>query len=188
MAHPPLWTKDRLNILSPDNISKINFASETGIIFGLHGYCYGGSSASSWAYSNINDFLEDVSKAKPGDYYVVWSTKELEAKNLVLFHGTYNESDSTPFSQTDLEIFQNYLSKKYNEVFVIFRNGNLLEVKLNDLDYTNDDLLEDIEYWYKKPGEELYIFPFADIDKPEYILVEAKKPNENGEVPIGGAY
>jgi hypothetical protein len=188
MVHPPVWTKDRPNILSPDNINKIRLACETGIIFGLHSYYYGGSAFSTWAYSRFDDFIEDVSRAKPGDYYEVWSAKELESKDLLFIHKEYTENNPIVFSDTDLEIFQNYLNKKPNEFLCIFVNQNSFVTKFYDSNDTNNDLLEDIEGRCNQVGSEIYIFPFTDIDKPEHILVKAKKPNENGEVPIGSAY
>jgi hypothetical protein len=54
-----------------------------------------------------------------------------------------------------------------------------------------EDFQEDLDAQFAlldpAPGA-LYAFRFADLGKSETFLLKAKRPNDAGEVPIGGAY
>src|SRR5438477_285215 len=90
---PPVWTKDRPNILSPEISSKIKGAFQSGLVFGYHSIYCGGCSLNTWVFRSFADFTNHVcSRSKPGDLFTVWSVHELLEKNLQLFSGQYPES------------------------------------------------------------------------------------------------
>ena len=88
----------------------------------------------------------------------------------------------------DLQRVQNYLNVQYNEILNVYISWDTrtAATALGDID-SFEDLEGDIRK-YSRSNSEVYIFPFTEIDRPEYYVLKAKYPNDKGEVPLGGAY
>lgn len=189
MGSREIWTKDRPNILSHENIEKIKDTLTRGCIFGHHYYFYGGCSSSAWAYSDFTRFMNYVSNSKPGDIFVIWSVEQLIENNLLLARIKYNGNSKTVqdlIPEKQMQVINDYWENHKDEIIVVFKEPEKLDVK----SYEKDDIAdfsEDLQY-VSQFNSEVFVFPEKEIDTKNYILVEAKYPNENGEVPIGGAY
>ena len=192
VASDRIWVKnDSNNILSPINLDKIQRALNRGIIFGLHWFYYGGSSSSSWVCCDYDQFLKMVSISRPGDIILVWSVKDLLDRNLALAFEKYPEATNIHnlmISEEKLQVIRGYLNNGIQEFMSIlyYPSDKSAEIRYYDTqDY--DDFIEFLKD-YGRPGSDVYVFPFNKIDQRGHILVEAKVPNDNGEIPIGGAY
>lgn len=180
------WTTEGPNILAPHYRTRIQQAFAVGPVFGRHHHFAGGSSADNWAFHNFESFWDYMTRSKPGDLYVMWSLPDLLAKGMDLLHVVGGTVPSLPYNF--LTAVKSYLDTPFNEfVALLFTPGrDTIEVQLNDID-GYDDLRERIEQ-HRRLGAEIIVFPFTRIEKDEYILLEAKYPNAEGKVPIGGPY
>jgi len=79
-------------------------------------------------------------------------------------------------------------AEKYNEVICAFTSQFESKCCFNDID--GFDQIEADLRRYAQLGGEVFVFSLTEIDKENspYYLLQAKYPNEKGEVPIGGAY
>ncbi len=185
------WVKDKPNILSAESLVKIEAALEQGVVFGHHCHYYGGCSLDKWAFLDSKLFKEYVSQSRPGDLYIAWSVKDLEEKNLLLAHGRSSsdtQSESLLISVEDLQHVRQYLSVENNEIINLYISWDTRTVAIHDGDIECFEDLEGEIREHSHPNSEIYVFPLTDIDKPEHYLLQAKYPNDKGEVPIGGAY
>ena len=185
------WVADKPNILAPEHLAKVEHATQRGIVFGLHCHYKGGGSPSRWAALDFQQFNQYIARSRPGDLYFVWSAQDLLDKGLALAHARYPPeapSGVLIFSADVLEGVKSYLSHEYNEFIAVYIDwtARTAECDFGDID-SYDELREKVTR-YSRRDCEAYVFPLTPIDKPEHYLVEAKYPNEKGEVPIGGAY
>jgi hypothetical protein len=201
------WVKDGPNILSPENLSKIEEAFQSGSIFGYHCFYCGGRSPDKCAFVAYNDLISYLgSCARPGDLFILWSLPSLLKTGAPLF------SKSFPFSADEasltvpaeeLEPVKNYLQvldPKHapyymNEVHAVYYSARDETIETRLINFFSEDtwesdwreVLDDIAR-YSHPGGEIHLFPEPAIDSTDKILLTAKYPNESGEVPLGGAY
>jgi hypothetical protein len=116
----------------------------------------------------------------------MWSLPDLLAKGVALLHLT---GDTVASIQDNcLAAVKAYLDTPFNEFVALFstHGRGTIEVQLDDID-GYEDLRERIE-WYSGPGVEIIVFPFTRIETDDYIFLEAKYPNVEGKVPVGGPY
>jgi hypothetical protein len=64
----------------------------------------------------------------------------------------------------------------------------LLEARWTDFDGSEWEPFLSLAQRASIPGGALCVLPLTTIDVPGQYLLEAKRPNEKGEVPLGGAY
>ena len=180
------WITDGPNILAPHYFTRIQQAFAAGPVFGRRHHYAGGSSADNWAFHTFERFWDYVTRSKPGDLYVMWSLADLLAKGVALLHVTGDTA--TSIRDNCLAAVRAYLDTPFNEFVALFSTGrrDTIEVQLNDID-GYEDLRERIER-YSSPGVEIIVFPFTRIETDDYILLEAKYPNAEGKVPVGGPY
>jgi hypothetical protein len=182
-----VWVDNQPNILTPEYQEKIEAAFPRGIVFGHQAHWWYGNTASHWAFRDFNQFAEHLRQSRPGDKYEVWSLPDLIAKELVLAHGERSaENNQIPMPpERELRAVRSYLDVKYNEFFAIFAEAesNDLEIVLNDEDGYEDIIsyIDGSDGWM---FDEVWVLPYTDIEKPEHIYLQARYPNEHGEVPI----
>jgi hypothetical protein len=201
------WVKDKPNILSPANLSKIEEAFQRGIIFGYHCFYCGGGSPDNCAFLAYDDLISYLrSRARPGDLFILWSLPSLVETGVQLFSRSFPLSADEPspmVSEEELEPVKNYLlvlDPKHapyytNEVHAIYYSSREKTTETRVVNFYSKDnwesdwreVLDDIGR-YSHPGGEIHFFPEPAIDSDDKILLTAKYPNERGEVPIGGAY
>jgi hypothetical protein len=180
------WITDGPNILAHRYLTRIQQAFAVGPVFGRHHHYASGSSADNWAFRTFEPFWHYVTRSKPGDLYVMWSLPDLLDKGVALLHITGDTVASIP--DNCLVAVKAYLDTPFNEFVALFPSTDrgTIEVQLNDID-GYEDLRERIER-YSSPGAEIIVFPFTRIATDDYVLLEAKYPNAEGKVPIGGPY
>ncbi len=185
------WVTDQPNILARDALARITQAVATGPIFGRRHHFAGGSSADTWAFHTFEAFWVYLARSTPGDLYQVWSLPALLNRQMALLQMSFDtRSDAETFPAMDRGLWavKTYLDVPYNEFLAVYlMAGNAaIGVQLDDID-GYEDLLASVDR-YSRPGGEIYVFPFTRIEADEYILLQAKYPNAEGKVPIGGPY
>lgn len=193
MSHGLNWSAKGPSILAEDTLRAVESALEEGWIGGIHLYYGGGGSGDSIAFSTFDAFHSHITSSKPGDLFIMWSVAELRKRGLLLVDNGFNprlEAGLSLLSQGDLIGVRGYLAQKeLNEIFSIrSRGGGELEATMTDLEGTYEDRFLTFTQEIAEDGDAICIFPLTSIDHPEFYLVKAKRPNENGEVPLGGAY
>src|SRR5262245_56819019 len=107
------WVIDRPNIVSPENLLRLQEAFQDGIVFGDHCIYCGGCSPDRRAFITYNDFLAYLkSYAKPGDLFELWSLPRLLKTGSQLFSRSFSEAgdnSSLLVSAEDLEAVKKYL-------------------------------------------------------------------------------
>jgi hypothetical protein len=191
------WTPDGPNLLRDENLDRVRRSLEEGWVCGMHLLFCAGASGYPVAFSTYETYLEHVRQARPGDLFYLWSVGELRKRKLLLVDARYETADhgaSSLLSADGLRRIQEYLSieaKIPYEVLAAASWGSLsLEAEWTDLDPDGpqwERMIEMARLAYV-PGGALCILPLTTIDYPEYYLLRGKRPNERGEVPLGGAY
>jgi len=168
-------------------------ALEEGWICGIHLLYAGGASGSPIAFSDYKTYLAYVDGARPGDLFILWSVAEMRRQNLLLV-ATRDEMpkrhENSLLSKAALERVQQYLStESHYEVLAAASLGTTsLEAVWTDLGGSEWDKFLDLARRACVEGGELCVLPLTTIDRAELYLLKAKRPNERGEVPSGGAY
>ena len=185
------WVTDQPNILASHALARIKQAVAAGPIFGRHHHFTGGSSADTWAFHTFEAFRAYLARSNPGDLYQLWSLPALLHRRVALLQMTFGAlSDAETFPAVDRGLWavKTYLDVPHNEflAFYLMAETSAIEVQLDDID-GYEDLLEYVDR-YSRPGGEIYVFPFTHIEADEYLLLQAKYPNAEGKVPIGGPY
>jgi hypothetical protein len=197
-----LWVTDLPNILDAECIALVRSALLQGdVIFSFHMYYYGGRGGDWWAATDLESYLRRVEAARPGDLFWVHALDQLRARGYVLAHAEWPESQQSPEDSLRGEALariEAYLREnQLHSVVLVWRSldpavpaagicGDCDSTYLDDgslLDCLHERLAEGAG----RPGA-VYAFREADLEKLESALVKAKRPNERGEVPIGGAY
>ena len=184
---------DGPNILAEEALERVRQALSEGWIGGLQRYYGGGRSGDSVAFSTYDAFHSHVMDSRPGDHFILWSVAEIRRRGLLLVDNHYQDaatSGGSLLSQCDLDRVRAYLAEgKYYEVLLIASAGDTeLKAVLTDFEGSEEDLFLDPARRAAVPGGAICVLPFTKIDSQEFYLVKAKRPNEKGEVPMGGAY
>ena len=199
------WVTDRPNILSPESLLRLQEAFQEGIIFGIHWFYCGGGSPDHCAFITYKDLLDYLkSHARPGDLFELWSLPWLLKTNSQFLTRSFSEAgddDSLMVSVEELEPVKKYLqvpdprhSPYYmNEVRAIYYSARDQTVEARIINFFSEDdwegdwkeVLDDIRR-YSHPGGEVHLFPEPALQSK--AVLEAKYPNDKGEVPIGGSY
>lgn len=201
------WTKEKPTILSPESLSTLENAFHKGIVLGDHYFYCGGRGPDHVAFFSYSAFLDYLnSRPKPGDLFVLWSLPELLQNETQLLSGVFSAplppgSLGIPDEKlVELKHFLQILkpiSAQYymNEVRAVYYSSEeqIIETKIYNLKSVDDwekdwqEILDDIRR-YSHPGGQVHFFNEDVLFSGEYEFLSAKYPNENGEVPIGGAY
>jgi hypothetical protein len=185
------WVTDRPNILAPHSLARIKHAVASGPIFGRHHHYAGGSSADTWAFRTFGSFWSYVTHSIPGDLYQVWSLPDLLARDVALMQIVFDtNADAGASSLLDgyVRAVKTYLHTPYNEFLALYSIAGraAIDVQLDDID-GYETFLEHVAH-YGQAGGAIYVFPFTLIEADEYILLQAKYPDAEGRVPVGGPY
>jgi hypothetical protein len=191
------WTTDAPNILTDENLRRVQRALEEGWVCGLHLYYAGGCGGDAIAFSAFERYLAHVEQARPGDLFYLFSVAKLRKKDLLLVDSRHVVGEQGAGSLLSPEVLgrvRDYLSgvtpdKILYEILAVASFGTTsLETVWTDLDGSAWEWLLDTAQRANVPGGALCVLPFTTIDDPGLYLLKAKRPNEKGEVPVGGAY
>src|ERR1017187_6531127 len=188
--YDPRWTANVPNILTEPNLRIVEATLKDGWVCGFHLH-YGAGDIR--AFSMYQTYLRYVQEAKPGDLFILWSVPEMRRRKLLLVDTRYGgllHGDNSILSTTDLCLVQEYLAgEASHEALAVASYGTTdLEAVLTDLGGSEWDRFLDLARRANVLGGALCVLPFTTVDRPEFCLLTAKRPNEKGEVPLGGAY
>jgi hypothetical protein len=160
--------------MMPHILDKVRTALDAGdVLFGWHQYYCGGGSPGNGMFTSFHDFAETLGKARPGDRFQLASLRQLTNRI-----GTFEPT---------LAAARTYLATAPGgEVWVLRANNRPPEVEIIWADNIDED---EVKSWFH-PSDGLYLAPLREdleFDVDEYI-VDLKKPDSQGAVPLGGAY
>jgi hypothetical protein len=164
------------------------------VIFGFHALYYGGSGGSWWAVATIEDYLGLVRSAKPGDLFWVHALDPLVQAGYALAGAPLEPGQrlsSRLLGAGPLSQIEAHIHTGDSLVFVWWTQAALSGARMCGIREHLEDFQEELDSELARldsAAGALYAFRIADLEKPETFLLKAKRPNESGEVPIGGAY
>ena len=187
-----VWTKAQPNLLSSKHTDIVAKALKRGVVFGLHSHLFGGRSLDTIVFRDYAAYRDYVQRSCAGDLYTLWSLPDLLDKQLALAtqqSGFSSDSSTGVLAQATLERIQHYLGTPFNEIIYLAWETTTSETAMIHLDDSDgyETLLELLDQC-RHPESFIHVFPFNVIDQPEHWLLQTKYPNDQGEVPIGGAY
>ena len=194
MTYDPRWTTDGPNILAEEALQRIRQTLSEGWICGVHLHYGGGRSGDSVAFSTYTAFHSHVADSRPGDLFILWSVSEIRRKGLLLVDRHYHDAVlicGSLLSQDDLNRVRSYLAEgEFHEILSVASSagGEELEATVTDLEGSHWDQFLGAAQRAVVPGGALCVLPLTKIDRPEFYLLKAKRPNSDGQVPLGGAY
>jgi len=193
------WTTSVDSILADTNLFLLKKAIETDWVFGWHLHYYGGRGADIIAFQDWQAYRSYIEGSRPGDRFILWSVGQLRSKGLILAEKSEGQNSSHQKMLEALEAAVRYLAQRpYGpeglEVVAVRRcgSGDGLEIRVFDI-----ELLEELREFLESAqlvGDRWCVLPFTEVDppkekaRPEYLLVDAKRPNDSGAVPISGYY
>src|SRR5579864_666882 len=183
------FVSDTANILSEKNLGSVRHVLETTWVVGLHYHYGGGRGPDRVAFRVWSDYLAYVESGRAGDLFIFWSVADIQRRGLLLAGRKTGDMPSALSLSSVIENVKEYLSRfnasniqnEFSAVGLAQGEANL-RVLYSDLDRLDAlaEMLGECSEWY--------VLPASDIDLPGFYLMHAKRPNENGEVPTGGAY
>jgi len=78
------WSSEPLNLLSPEVIAKVSNALDAGMICGVYAFYCGGCGPEPCAFADLNSYISDVEKSRPGDRFTLWSVPMLADAGILL--------------------------------------------------------------------------------------------------------
>jgi hypothetical protein len=184
-------TKDQPNLLLPQYQQAIEIVFQKGIVFGNR-LTHIVMDNSYWAFRTYEQFVEYVvGNVERGDQYEIWSLPDLISQGFILAHGkrSGNRSSIPMPSERELQAVRTYLDRGHNgtwkEFVAIFAEDDSdgLEVFVDDED-GYDDLIEYVDGSDGGTYDEVWVLPYTDFEQPEHMYLQARYPNERGEVPV----
>ncbi|MGA9672612.1 MAG: hypothetical protein WBQ94_25575 [Terracidiphilus sp.] len=179
-----------MNLLSPETVAKVGNALEKGILCGLHAFYCAGGGPEPCAFVDLNSYICAVEKSRPGDRFTLWSVPKLAELDVLLIR-----KQIAPVSEDELQSVKDWLNENPIREFVAA--GYPAESAPPEVawgDYDSFDQLQELAVRCAPAGE-FAVLPltnllFDDLRRwaPKSHLVDAKRPNDCGEVPLGGAY
>jgi hypothetical protein len=189
----PTWSLEGPSLTNPDNLRRVEEALREGWVCGIHLLYGAGASGHPIAFATFEKYLAYVDQARPGDLFTLWSVAELRKRSRLLVDAHYETAEegvSSLLSTTDLDRVQAYLSigVSYEILAVASLRATSLHAVWTDLGGSEwENFLNLARQAYDARGA-LCVLPLTTIDQPEMYLLKGKRPNEKGEVPLGGAY
>jgi hypothetical protein len=193
VSSDPQWTTDGPNILATEVQERIRQALSRGWIKGIHEYFGGGGSGDALAFRTYDSFLFTRHKLQAGRPLHPLVGSGLNPKGARSCDQRYLDDRAAVgcrLPPEGLDCIRRYLAAdRWNEVLLIASaGGDELKTIWTDLDGTYENRFLETIREAEVPGGSICVLPITQIDSAEFWLVKAKRPNENGEVPLRGAY
>jgi hypothetical protein len=167
--NPGVWVTGFAHILSPHILSRAQNAFEKGdVLCGLQRHYCAGCGPTPVVFNSLSDLEERIRSTRPGDAFMLVSVQHLAARNGLL----------APTAHSVRE----WLSQNPNEeVFLI--NAGISPPTVESI-WRDREQDEDVDGLFAS-NQELIAMPFI---WEQDFFIDVKRPNERGEIPIGGAY
>jgi hypothetical protein len=163
------WVTGVCHILTPSILDRVRGAFEAGdTLCGLHRYYCGASAPGPVVFKSFPDFEEHLRIARPGDEFMLASIQQLAERGQLL--------EPTRAS------IRSYLASGGSEEVMLARTG--LHPPRADMVWEGNLDEDEVESWFT-PGKGVYALPFS---WEQEFFVDAKKPDDSGAIPLGGAY
>jgi hypothetical protein len=184
----PVWRVDLNHLLSPNSIEAVRQALVEGLAVGVHAYFAGGCSPDACGFSNLTSYKIAVESSRPGDSFTIWSVPALAKVGQLLYWSNVS-GDARPNLEAVKVWLRDDLSREFLAIGVPERS-EAPEAIFGDLDG-----IPELELLADRCGAtgELAILPLTDLVgtgkwTPRFHVVDSKRPNEQGEIPVGGPY
>ena len=183
------WVKTGSKINDTQNLLLIEEAIGRGPIFLRHAIYHGGGNPHWDTATRYEQFLEHLSHSRPGDWFYVWSIPDLIGKKLHFLNAEYASFDlSSKQATTDFSRIKAFLGEVNREAFLVFIPTKSRNPKANFYDLDGYDDMIKLATEFAGFPVALYAWDMEILWKSEYLLVNARFPNNLGQVPIGGTY
>ena len=190
MPYPIAWSADPPNLLSPEIIKRVSDALKAGVVCGLQAFYGGGCGPEPRGFVDLDSYIHAVEKSRQGDWFVLWSIPNLAEQDALLIR-----THGIPVTEDDLQNASEWLTKGSKREFLAVgtsAHGASLEARWGD--YDSFDELNDLAQKCLDGGE-FAVLPLTDLLygsdmkwSPRFHLINAKRPNDLGQVPLGGSY
>ena len=190
MPYPIAWSADPPNLLSPEIIKRVSDALKAGVVCGLQAFYGGGCCPEPRGFVDLDSYIHAVEKSRQGDWFVLWSIPNLAEQDALLIR-----THGIPVTEDDLQNASEWLTKGSKREFLAVgtsAHGASLEARWGD--YDSFDELNDLAQKCLDGGE-FAVLPLTDLLygsdmkwSPRFHLINAKRPNDLGQVPLGGSY
>jgi len=185
---PADWKADPKHLLSPGSLGAVREALARGLVVGVHAYFAGGCSPDACGFSNFGAYEREVAASRPGDWFTLWSVPDLAREGQILYWRT-----TASGGNSDLEAVKSWLRKDPVREYLAIgvpHGATAPEAMFGDADSIPE--LEELAERCGATGE-LAILPLTDLAgtgewRPRLHIVDSKRPNEKGEIPVGGPY
>jgi|HubBroStandDraft_1064217.scaffolds.fasta_scaffold180474_1 hypothetical protein len=183
------WSAEPPNLLSAEIIMKVRSALEKGIVCGLHAFYCSGRGPEPCAFADPDSYIHEIERSRPGDWFTLWSVPMLADQNLLLIR-----KRGSPITEDELHKVRNWLNENpMHEFIAVGYPGNGASPETAWGDYESFNELQDLARRGSPVGE-FAVLPLTTLREytskwiPRFHLVDAKRPNERGEVPLRGSY
>lgn len=185
------WSAEPLNLLSPEIVKRVRQALEAGAVCGLHAFYGVGCGREPCAFIDFDSYELTVDRSRPGDWFTLWSIPMLAEHGCLLLW-----KQKAPITETELETIKRWLKENTAREFIAVgfsTDSNLPAAMWGD--YDTFDKLGDLAHKCAANGE-FAVLPLTDLLVksdlhrwlPRLHLIDAKRPNDRAEVPLGGSY
>jgi hypothetical protein len=204
-----VWVDDpALNLFSDDNRSAVEavLSRPGAVVFGWHHHFAGGSSRTGVVFTRYREYVAFVDQAKPGDHLTLFDPDSLTSLAF-LRSGAVDSTDSPQLTGADWELLDQRVQSGH-EIALVHRRSvappSSIEVDLIEASVPEDEWLAELQQQMSTARGELLGWDQAILDaglvgtvgtvspKPGdhrvHALVDAKRPNSSGKVPLSGPY
>ena len=182
------WSSEPANLLSAELIQTVREVLDHGMICGLRAFYCGGGGPEACAFSDFEAYLSYVEGCRPGDWLTLWSVPALDAQGRLLLR-----KRETPVSLEELQRITQWLRGAPGREFLA--TGKSDSRAAPETSWGDDDSLDELRELAERCARtgELAVLPLTELAGtgewiPKFHVVDAKRPNERGEVPLGGPY
>jgi hypothetical protein len=136
----------------------------------------------------MDSYLRAVQQSRPGDWFALWSVDDLAKQDALLIRKT-----AAPICEAELRAIDDWLNEdQMREFIAVGRSDSAGPPEVRWGDFDSMDQIRELAERCAASGE-FAVLPLTNLVgraqwQPRLHLANAKRPNDKGEVPLGGAY
>jgi hypothetical protein len=161
------------------------------MVCGVHAFFGGGCSPEQCAFVDVDSYIITVEGSRPGDWFTLWSVPLLADQELLLIR-----KQRTQVTEDELQKARDWLNEDAMREYLAagYRSEGVPPVaRWGDSDFFDE--LQEMAHICSPEGEfaalaltALHEGEDTTSGAPRFHLVDARRPNDRGEVPLGGSY
>ncbi|QXC60965.1 hypothetical protein KSP35_22060 [Aquihabitans sp. G128] len=195
-----------LDLFTDDNRSKVQgvLGRPHAVVFGWQYHFAGGSGRTTVVFTAYAEYLACISEARPGDHFTLYDLDSLIP--LAFLQRAVTSTDRHELPEADWELVAQRLRRGQDMVLVrrSVASSGASEVEVFEPTTPEDEWLADLRDAVRSRGGELLGFEAAILDAGVtgivssvtptsgegriHALVDAKRPDRDGAVPLSGPY